>query len=189
LQDKKTYTFAPFFAKRLTNNILKGFYLKINIPAMDNNTNTNQTEKLFQEFPGVSTDAWEARILADLKGADYEKKLIWKTAEGFSIKPYYRAEDLESIKAMTESLPGQFPYIRGNKTDGNDWKICQDIETADIKTANRIAANALTRGANAVSLNTENVNTAEDLKALLKDIDVSKTSFNFNSSKSYPEFA
>jgi methylmalonyl-CoA mutase len=189
LQDKKTYTFAPFFAKRLTNNILKGFYLKINIPAMDNNTNTNQTEKLFQEFPGVSTDAWEARILADLKGADYEKKLIWKTAEGFSIKPYYRAEDLESIKTMTESLPGQFPYIRGNKTDGNDWKICQDIETADIKTANRIAANALTRGANAVSLNTENVNTAEDLKALLKDIDVSKTTFSFNSSKSYPKFA
>ncbi|MBW6490428.1 MAG: acyl-CoA mutase large subunit family protein [Lentimicrobium sp.] len=156
---------------------------------MDNITNTNQTERLFQVFPGISTKAWEARIQEDLKGADYEKKLIWKTIEGFNVKPYYRAEDLESIKAMTESLPGQFPYIRGNKTDGNDWKICQDIETSDIVAANRIAANALTRGANAVSLNAENVNTAEDLKTLLEDIDVTKTTFNFNSSKSYPEFA
>jgi len=156
---------------------------------MDNNTNINPTERLFQEFPGVSTDAWEAKIKEDLKGADYEKKLIWKTAEGFSIKPYYRAEDLDSIKALTESLPGQFPFIRGNKTNGNDWKICQDIESADIKTANRIAADALARGANAVSLNVENVNTAGDLKALLKDIDVTKTTFSFNSSKSYPKFA
>ena len=38
-------------------------------------------KKLFEEFPGVSTEQWEAVIQKDLKGADYNKKLVWKTAE------------------------------------------------------------------------------------------------------------
>ncbi|MCD6661661.1 MAG: methylmalonyl-CoA mutase family protein [Lentimicrobium sp.] len=156
---------------------------------MDNKQNINQPERLFQEFPPVSTDAWEAKILEDLKGADYEKKLIWKTAEGFSVKPYYRAEDLENISAFAQSLPGQFPYIRGGKTGSNDWKICQDIETADIERANATATDALARGANAVSFNCEKVNSAQDLATLLKGIDTAKVTLNFNSAKSYPALA
>ena len=49
-------------------------------------------EKLFAEFPSVSTEAWEEVITADLKGADYERKLVWRTGEGFNVRPYYRAE-------------------------------------------------------------------------------------------------
>jgi methylmalonyl-CoA mutase len=49
---------------------------------------------LFAEFPPVSTETWEAAIQAGLKGADYEKKLFWRTDEGFSIHPYYRKESL-----------------------------------------------------------------------------------------------
>ena len=45
-------------------------------------------EKLFIEFPPVSTEQWENQINTDLKGADYEKKLIFKTIEGLKIKPY-----------------------------------------------------------------------------------------------------
>ena len=43
----------------------------------------NTKEKLFTEFPPVSTEQWEAVITTDLKGADYERKLVWKTGEGF----------------------------------------------------------------------------------------------------------
>ena len=53
--------------------------------------------KLFQEFPPVSTEQWEEVILKDLKGADYQKKLVWRTDEGFSVRPYYRAEDLDTL--------------------------------------------------------------------------------------------
>jgi hypothetical protein len=42
-------------------------------------------EKLFAEFPPVSTPQWEEVIAKDLKGADYEKKLVWKTQEGFAV--------------------------------------------------------------------------------------------------------
>ena len=45
-------------------------------------------EKLFSEFPPVTTEQWEATINKDLKGADYEKKLVWRTDEGFQVRPY-----------------------------------------------------------------------------------------------------
>ena len=50
--------------------------------------------RLLPDFPPVPTEEWEAAILADLKGADYEKKLVWKTPEGIAVRPYYRRENL-----------------------------------------------------------------------------------------------
>ncbi len=46
-----------------------------------------------REFPPVPTEVWEAAIAADLKGADYGKRLLWRTEEGLVIRPYYRRED------------------------------------------------------------------------------------------------
>ena len=47
-------------------------------------------EKLFSDFSPVSTEQWMEKVTADLKGADFEKKLVWKTNEGFKVKPFYR---------------------------------------------------------------------------------------------------
>ena len=47
-------------------------------------------EKLFSDFPGVSTEAWMEKITADLKGADFEKKLVWKTNEGFTVRKTWK---------------------------------------------------------------------------------------------------
>ncbi len=67
--------------------------------------------KLAQEFPPVPTSAWEAAIQKDLKGADYEKKLVWRTEEGLAVRPYYRSED-------AARLPRQ--RVTGR------WEIAQD---------------------------------------------------------------
>lgn len=56
-----------------------------------------QELRLLPDFPPVPTEEWEAAILADLKGADYEKKLVWKSPEGIAIRPYYRREHLPQI--------------------------------------------------------------------------------------------
>ena len=64
-------------------------------------------EKLFPEFPPVSTQEWMDKITADLKGVPFEKKLVWKTGEGFNVNPFYRAEDIEGMATVT-SLPGEF---------------------------------------------------------------------------------
>ncbi len=52
------------------------------------------TLKLAEDFPPVATSEWEAAIHADLAGADYQKKLVWRTPENIAVKPYYRREDL-----------------------------------------------------------------------------------------------
>ncbi|HHU01490.1 MAG TPA: methylmalonyl-CoA mutase small subunit, partial [Bacteroidales bacterium] len=87
-------------------------------------------QPLFSEFPPVSTQEWMDKITADLKGADFEKKLVWKTSEGFSVRPFYREEDLGALKHLN-SLPGEFPFVRGNSTD-NNWLVRQDIVVTDI---------------------------------------------------------
>jgi methylmalonyl-CoA mutase len=101
-------------------------------------------EKLVFEFPPVSTEEWMAKITADLKGAPFEKKLVWKTSEGFAVNPFYRAEDIEGMKHIS-SLPGEFPYVRGTKKD-NDWKIRQNIDVTDFRAANRKATDLLQKG-------------------------------------------
>ena len=105
----------------------------------------NSNEKLFSDFPSVSTEAWMEKITADLKGADFEKKLVWKTNEGFKVKPFYRKEDLENLKT-TEALPGEFPYLRGTKKDDNTWLVRQDIKVECAKEANAKALDILNKG-------------------------------------------
>ena len=88
-----------------------------------------KSEKLFAEFPAVSTEKWEEVITADLKGADYERKLVWRTGEGFNLRPYYRAENLEGIEFLG-SEAGQFPFVRGTHKD-NAWRIHQTISVCN----------------------------------------------------------
>ena len=80
-------------------------------------------EKLFSEFPPVTTEEWMAKITADLKGVPFEKKLVWKTGEGFNVNPFYRAEDIEGLATAT-SLPGEFPYVRAvRKSATRGWSV------------------------------------------------------------------
>jgi methylmalonyl-CoA mutase len=113
-------------------------------------------QNLFTGFPPVSTEAWEAVIKSDLRGADYDKKLIWKSLEGFPVKPYYRAEDLTN-KSILNSSPGIFPFLRGNKTTSNDWAVRFSIEVDNPSEANRKALYFLNRGVSSLefTFNTE----------------------------------
>ena len=105
-------------------------------------------EKLFSDFSPVSTEQWIEKATADLKGADFEKKLVWRTNEGFSVKPFYRKEDLEGLKT-TDALPGEFPYLRGTRKN-NVWMVRQDIAVDDAKEANRKALDILMKGVDSI---------------------------------------
>jgi methylmalonyl-CoA mutase len=102
-------------------------------------------EKLFSEFPLVSTKEWMDKISADLKGDDFNSKMVWKTGEGFDAMPFYRNEDIENLPYI-DSLPGSFPYLRGSRTEGNNWRIRQDISVTDYQESNRKALELLTKG-------------------------------------------
>lgn len=136
-------------------------------------------EKLFSDFPSVSTQEWMDKITVDLKGADYEKKLVWKTNEGFKVKPFYRQEDLEGLKT-TEGLPGEFPFVRGNKKNDNTWFIRQDIRVEDAAEANRKALDVLCKGIDSIGfhIKADDV-TPEVIATLLKDICCECVELNF----------
>jgi len=80
---------------------------------------------LGQDFPPVPTAAWEAAIAKDLKGADYEKKLVWRTEEGLAIRPYYRKEALAELGDQLRTAPDHYPFVRGT---GRGWDIAQDAK-------------------------------------------------------------
>ena len=102
-------------------------------------------EKLFTEFQAPTTQEWLDKIEVDLKGADFQKRLVWRTNEGFNVQPFYRREDLKDLKAV-DSLPGEFPFVRGNKKDNNLWFVRQDINAEDAKAANEKALDVLNKG-------------------------------------------
>lgn len=132
--------------------------------------------KLFTEFPPVSTEQWEEVITKDLKGADYEKKLVWKTLEGFSVRPYYRAEDLKNLKYMGQE-PGVFPFVRGTG-ETNNWFIHQGICCCDgnFEKANKEAKLLLTKGVESLGfyIDDTKVQSESDYAALLEGIDLVK---------------
>lgn len=134
-------------------------------------------EKLFDMFPPISTQEWVDKINVDLKGADFDRKLVWRTNEGFNVQPFYRAEDIEGLKTL-ESLPGQFPYVRGTR-DNNDWLIRQDILGESIEELNANARHAIDRGVDSIGLKVDKEITKDEIAALLKDIDLKKIEVNF----------
>ncbi|MBQ3536218.1 MAG: acyl-CoA mutase large subunit family protein [Alistipes sp.] len=135
--------------------------------------------KLFAEFPPVSTEQWEAVITTDLKGADYERKLVWRTAEGFNVRPYYRAENLEGIDFLgTEA--GEFPYVRGTH-NSNDWAIHQTVSVKCPKAANEEALKLLNSGINSLGFcfcAADEV-TAETIDTLLEGICIPAVELTF----------
>ena len=73
-------------------------------------------KKLFSEFTSPSRQDWLDKIQVDLKGADFQKKLVWKTDEGFSVQPFYMKEDLEKLSTIG-SEPGVISMARTKDPD------------------------------------------------------------------------
>jgi methylmalonyl-CoA mutase len=82
-------------------------------------------------FPPIPTEAWEAAIAQDLKGADYEKKLVWRLDEGIAVRPYYR-RDPDRPAPPDDPLPA----ARGT---GEAWQaIAPDALPGDAVRADRL---------------------------------------------------
>ena len=136
-------------------------------------------EKLFSDFAAPTRQEWMDKIQADLKGADYQKKMVWRTHEGFNMEPFYRKEDLEGM-AQTDALPGQFPYVRGNKKDNNRWYVRQNIDAADAREANAKAIDLLDKGVTSLGFKIPRKElSAEFIATLLEGIKADAVELNF----------
>ncbi|MEL0454715.1 methylmalonyl-CoA mutase subunit beta [Flavobacteriaceae bacterium SZ-1-7] len=119
---------------------------------------------LFSEFDAVSSKQWKQKIQFDLKGADYNDTLIWKSNEDIAVKPFYHADDFDD-----------FPEI--SDTKATQWKICQSIFVANIEKSNLHAIDVIERGAESI----EFIIPSEDISIddLLKNIDLNFVSLHF----------
>jgi len=125
------------------------------------------TENLFNEFPHASKQEWIELAKKDLKGQDFEHKLITKSIEGFPILPFYTEEDtttlswLQSYNNLTSApseIPGMSPRI---------WHNAVNINTSNIKSAAEEINFVLDSGADALVLEIEGKVEFHDL---LKDV-------------------
>lgn len=137
-----------------------------------------EKERLFSEFSPVSSENWKNKIVEDLKGADYDKKMIWRTGEGFNVNPFYRKEDLP--EGCGTAAPGEFPYTRGNSCS-NNWLIRQSINIADAAEANAKARKMIEDGVTSIAFKVRGkLVTPEYIPALLDGIDAEKVELSFN---------
>lgn len=90
---------------------------------------------LFQDFEKVSAKQWKQKIQADLKGADYNEKLVTKTLHGIDIKPFYSSEDVE--ETLKVSNPAH-------------WNICEKIYVTSAVQSNKLALKKLEKGTEAL---------------------------------------
>ena len=136
-------------------------------------------EKLFSDFPAVSTEQWMEKITADLKGADFERNWFGEPTKVLS-KPFYRQEDLEGLKT-TEGLPGEFPYVRGTKKNDNTWFVRQEIKVECPKEANAKALDILNKGVDSLGFYVKKKDLSpEYIETLLNDICAECIELNFS---------
>lgn len=119
---------------------------------------------LFSSFDGVSSKQWKQKIQADLKGADYNDALIWKSNEGIDVRPFYHADEFDTLPEISDA-------------EATQWHICQTIFVADAKKSNKKAIDALSRGAESIKFIIPN--TKINLEELLKSIDTNTTLLYF----------
>ena len=135
------------------------------------------SKKLFSEFAPVSKEQWIAKATEDLKGADFQKKLVWKTYEGFDIQPFYTLEDLEG-KELVTNLGKAFARDE-NATGARSWVNYAEVLVDDEAKANKVALENLEeRGADGIVFNLAG-RESTDFAVLLNGIEVNCCAISF----------
>lgn len=140
----------------------------------------NKQQKLFSDFTAPTRQEWLDKIQVDLKGADFQKKMVWRTNEGFSMQPFYLKEDVDKLPTVN-ALPGEYPYVRGNRKADNNWHVRQDIRCTSAKEANEKALDILNRGIDSLGFIIPSADvSAEYIDTLLDGIYVECVELNFS---------
>lgn len=116
-----------------------------------------QKKSFFDEFSAVSAKAWKLQIQYDLRGSDYNEKLVWQSPENIKVKPFYHSDDLLEDNSQHIFYP-------------SSWYIGQEIFVANTAKSNQKAHSLLRQGIESLffTIPSEEI----DIKELLAQIDL-----------------
>ena len=129
---------------------------------------------LFKEFNPATKQEWIDKANIDLKGADFNKKLVWKNLSKIDIQPFYNTEDQQNFLNNTGE----------NSKTLTNYRL---ITVKSGKKGNKLALKAVEEGVNGLLFDLRKKNIP--LNRLLKNIDLNKTTVSFKLRKDEIEVA
>jgi methylmalonyl-CoA mutase len=161
-------------------------------------------EKLLGEFPEIPYETWREQVHKDLKGVDFEKRLVTRTVDGVAVQPLYTAKDAPN-EHDASGFAGLPPYRRGAVSVGSygpRWDLRAEHRALSLEQAKADIADDLTRGATSLWLRFDMLArlgvavadaqasdaapdglpfaSSADLEALLGDVDLSRVGVTFD---------
>ena len=111
----------------------------------------------FDEFDGLSSQAWKQRIQFELNGEDFNSNLVWKSLEGIDVKPFYHCDSGIATNPI--------------KHQSDAWKIGEEVYVQNTTSANVLAKECLKKGAESIYFILSKPSI--DIQKLLDGIDIS----------------
>jgi methylmalonyl-CoA mutase len=129
--------------------------------------NDSKEKLLFQDFIPPTKQDWIDKANVDLKGADFDKRLVWKNLNGIDIQPFYTKEDQKELLKNTGENSSQVVNYRR-------------ITVKEVSKANLLALKALEEGMTGLLFDISSEVSAYEL---LEDIDFNGIAISFNLKK------
>ena len=88
---------------------------------------------LFSNFNPVTKQEWLEKVNVDLKGEDFNRKLVWKNLSNIDFQPFYNAED-------------KLAYLTNTGENAKALINYRSIEVSSAESANKLAIKAVSEG-------------------------------------------
>ena len=156
---------------------------------------------LAAEFDAPDAAAWRALVEQALRGRDFERALVSRTADGIAVEPLYRRQDRPADGA---GMPGAYPFTRGDVGPHahEAWQIRQLCATPLADDANRVVIEELEHGSSAIEIRIDRrrrlwgeaadgvcIAGPDDIRTLLRRIDVERVPLALDAGPFFAEIA
>mgnify|MGYP002629522053 CR=1 FL=1 len=122
-----------------------------------------KNKSLFFEFSPVSKQDWMEKITVDLKGAGFDKTLVWKNLSNINIQPFYNEEDKTA-------------YLKNTGENSQSLVNYRSIAVVSDEKGNSLALKAIEEGMNGLIFCVSEKTSAAKL---LKGINLNQVTVSF----------
>ena len=122
-----------------------------------------KNKPLFQDFKPVTKQEWTDRVNLDLKGEDFNRKLVWKTLNNIDFQPFYTADEALN-------------YLPNTGENAQTLINYRSIEVVSAETGNQQALKAIKEGVTGLIFE---INNEVSVATLLNDVNVNNIAVSF----------